>query len=664
MTIRTNLIIALTLVLCVMLATAGYLGWSSMRVSHQLRKLSPVVANLEGIATTRSNITRQIEDVVDCVATNSASARTEFARLSATVEDGFARWEVSILLQQQMGVPGDDENLKLASNLHDRYRQWHHHARQVIMHCERNEQKQARKLITENSYQTHESRLLTGIDQAMEDEMASVQTEFHFLLMTLGRLPWSDTKALRILERTEATLNSVIAVTRINTGISKQLKELIEDLLAPVATLRPFGWADNETQSALADFRRSAKRLVELGYPNGSRLLSESATLERQYSQFTILCQQTLANHQTENARKAAAMAESIIEEVMKEGLLPNLKHSLEVGNSELLRLSTIVGWQGVSVVICGALLVIATLVASLKGILRTFTIMEEGTSAITSGDLGHRIDLPPTTELGKLATSFNSMTDSLQKSRSDLEQLNAELELRVEDRTAQLAAANADLRLFSSSVCHDLRAPLSSISGYSQLLLLQHSDDSPLEIQATLQQIERSSFEMSEIIEALMKLARVSEEEIGEEEVDLTLQARLIIAALWGDEPERQLTVNIEEGITATGDRRLLKLMLENLLGNAWKFTARKEDGSIVFGKQQEDNETVYFITDNGAGFDMTMADSLFRPFGRLHATDDFAGTGIGLATVQRIVARHGGRIWAKGSPGSGATFFFTLNS
>jgi light-regulated signal transduction histidine kinase (bacteriophytochrome) len=158
------------------------------------------------------------------------------------------------------------------------------------------------------------------------------------------------------------------------------------------------------------------------------------------------------------------------------------------------------------------------------------------------------------------------------------------------------------------------------------------------------------------------MKLARVSEEELEQEEVDLSLLARIIAAEKREFDPLRKVQIEIEEGMTAMGDTGLIRLVLENLMGNAWKFTAQRDNGHIFFGCWTDTAETVFFIRDNGAGFDMAQSDSLFKPFGRLHNSDEFAGTGIGLATVQRIVARHGGRIWAEGAPDAGATFYFTL--
>jgi signal transduction histidine kinase len=285
-------------------------------------------------------------------------------------------------------------------------------------------------------------------------------------------------------------------------------------------------------------------------------------------------------------------------------------------------------------------------------------------TSSIAAGNLDHRIDLPANTELGRLASSFNSMTESLQKTHADLRELNARLEQRVEERTAQLAMVNEDLRLFSSSVCHDLRSPLSSISGYSQLLLMTSADTLDQQTRETLQRVVDSSEEMSAIINALMKLARVTEDDISSEPVDLSLTARLVIAEIQGRDPGRTVNIEIGEGLHAYGDGMLLRLVLENLFNNAWKFTAHKANGSIRFDCTLENEKTVFFVRDNGAGFDMTMADSLFRPFGRLHSADEFDGTGIGLATVKRIIDRHGGTIWATGEPGNGATFYFTLGA
>jgi len=662
MRIKTNLIIALSLVISVMLITVGYLGWSSLRVNHQLRKLSPSIMYLEGIAATRAGMTRQMKEVIDSAGPHGESSQADFKKTATIVEQGFSRWEAAIALQRGLSVPGEDDDLQELTELRELHAQWQDLAEEVISLNLQGKKKESRLLLMESSLKVNEGALLSGIDDALEDGVSEVQTEFHYLVMTLGRLPWFGNQALRILERTQATVNSVIAVSRINAGINKQARELMDDISSPVSTLRPFGWSGNETQASLIEFRRSARTLVDLGDASGTRLLSEALTLERQYRQFTVLCQQAMLSRQRGNVDKAAAQADVVIDKLMKEGLIPNIRTSLEIGTRDIQRLSSLAGWQGIGLVFAGALLVIGTLIASLRGIFRTFATLEEGTSAITAGDLGHRINLPPSTELGRLAASFNTMTDTLQRSRTELQELNAELEQRVQERTAQLATVNADLMLFSSSVSHDLRTPLSAIGGYSQLILLEQGDTLSSAVKTSLQHIVESAAEMSSIIDALLKLGRITEKEIGHGSVDLTLLATHIIADLKARSFGRQVTVEIQDGMVAQGDEQLLRLALENLLGNAWKFTAHRDEARITVSSRSEGESTVYSVQDNGAGFDTSRTGELFKPFSRLHTNEEFSGTGVGLVTVQRIIARHGGRIWAEGAPDKGATFSFTL--
>lgn len=239
--------------------------------------------------------------------------------------------------------------------------------------------------------------------------------------------------------------------------------------------------------------------------------------------------------------------------------------------------------------------------------------------------------------------------------------QLYSELEQRVRERTAQLEAANRELEAFSYSVSHDLRAPLRVIDGFSQLLL-EHSvaglDDESREY---LQTIHRATLRMSQLIEDLLNLSRVARTEMNRETVDLTRIATEIAAELQAAAPARQVELDIAEGVSANGDPRLLRVVLENLLSNAWKYTSRQPQACITFGCVRE-HQSIYYVRDNGVGFDVAYADRLFGAFQRLHSDAEFSGTGVGLATVQRIIHKHGGRIWAEAAVGEGATFYFTL--
>jgi PAS domain S-box-containing protein len=248
-------------------------------------------------------------------------------------------------------------------------------------------------------------------------------------------------------------------------------------------------------------------------------------------------------------------------------------------------------------------------------------------------------------------------------EAEAEIRSLNADLERRVALRTTELVAANKELDAFCYAVSHDLRAPLRAIGGFTRILSEDCATASP-DARDYFERVISATERMGHLIDDLLNLSRVSREVFHRGPVNLSAVAAEVGAELHRANPERNVEFVVTEGLTAQGDERLLRILLENLLGNAWKFTSRKEAARVEFGAESGGGETRFYVRDNGAGFDMRYAGKLFGAFQRLHGVKEFPGTGIGLATVQRIVNRHGGRAWAEAEVDRGATIFFTLES
>ncbi len=261
-----------------------------------------------------------------------------------------------------------------------------------------------------------------------------------------------------------------------------------------------------------------------------------------------------------------------------------------------------------------------------------------------------------------ELSCKVDERTAKLAQANTQIRTLNEELEQRIAKRTDELAAANTELEAFSYSVSHDLRAPLRSIDGFSLALIEDYGHKLDESGVGHLRRIRAGSQRMAQLINAMLDLARMSQRELQRDSVNLTALARDIVDGLLRGNPQRGAKFIIAERLIATGDSELLRIALENLFENAWKFSEQRCCPTIEFGALKSEKTSAFFVRDNGVGFNMAYADKLFSPFQRLHGANEFQGIGIGLATVHRIIRRHGGTIWAEGSVDQGATFYFTL--
>ncbi len=297
--------------------------------------------------------------------------------------------------------------------------------------------------------------------------------------------------------------------------------------------------------------------------------------------------------------------------------------------------------------------------------------------------DYSLRAEKTTADEIGTLAEAFNDLVTEVERSKDEMnrsneemrrqveerrqaelevQRLNEELEQRVTERTHELERANRELEAFSYSVSHDLRAPLRAVDGFSQALLEDYAERLDPTGRNYLERARAAAQRMGRLIDDLLKLSRINRAEFNRREVDLSAMVEDVLDELCAQHPERTVERRISSGLTEDCDPQLVRIALENLLGNAMKYSGKREKATIEFGMRNYRGKSCYFIQDNGVGFDMAYADKLFGAFQRLHNSSDYPGTGIGLATVQRVMHRHGGEVWAESELDRGSTFYFTL--
>ena len=286
------------------------------------------------------------------------------------------------------------------------------------------------------------------------------------------------------------------------------------------------------------------------------------------------------------------------------------------------------------------------------------------------SNDYSIRVNEHGAAEIQEFVNAFNTMLNRIAQreeerdtAEHELKKHRDHLEELVHERTAELEASNKELEAFSYSVSHDLRAPLRSIHGFCQMLLEDYSEVLDSNGQDYLQRVQTSALNMGNLIEDLLQLARITRSDFNKQKLNISELAEETIDKLKQQEPERRVDVKVQNDLYVNGDEHLISVALDNLLSNSWKYTGKTENAIIEFGSDHSGNGPhVYYVKDNGTGFDMKYADKIFLAFQRLHSKEDYPGTGVGLATVQRVIDRHGGKIWAESDMGKGTTIYFTL--
>ncbi|WP_020677859.1 sensor histidine kinase [Geopsychrobacter electrodiphilus] len=657
MKFQTKLIILTLLANLLLAAGAWQLMIGVNAVQKQVQLFVPATGYLQGISGVHSALTRQARESLDYLISRNPADKKNFFTTGKALDKAFLLWRESAAQQLALKVEGEQEDLERAEATYLLYLGWQKEMREIFALTDQQKWVMALKKF-QGAWETHlNNKLFPAINQALHDGMVEVEDTYHGLTLAVGIIPWDLTASSRQLDEIHNVMNILIDGNQVNASVNSQFSALIDYLLNNNAdSLERYEHSKIISQEALADWLHVAEK-AEPSDHQPSATGQQIAAIDRTFQRFAQQAESAIALKKAGLTTRALALIggqdDSLIADfhnstsiTIRDGAKALVTRATASRTTGILFLFSIFGF--ISLFSLG---IVREMFASLK-------TLSTGMDCIGAGDLSHRIVLKGDDVTGRLAQTFNTMMDSLCHSQRDLKKLTSELEQRVENRTLELEAVNRDLEAFNAMVSHDLRSPLAIISGYCELLLAKEMSQSD----EAVEQIASAADNIAQIVSALENLTCASLRPLNDEKIDLSQMAAKVIAELQFNSPTSPLDIQIHPTPLAVGDPHLLEIMLTNLLGNALKYSAQTALPRIEFGAFSEQGQTVWFVRDNGAGFDHLKKDMLFKPFGRLHSSKEFPGTGIGLLTVQRIIHRHGGEIHAESRVGAGATFYFSF--
>ncbi|SHI60227.1 HAMP domain-containing protein [Malonomonas rubra DSM 5091] len=662
MSLKLKMILILSLI-SVVLGTAVWHEMSSaFRVEKKVNLFVPATGYLLGIAEVNTGLARQAKEAFDYLVTGDLTDRQEFNQLTEEVERGFELWIDSAQTQKLLGVQGDLISAGEAEELRKIYFRWVDYVLGSFDLIDMGQRSLALKQFEYGSWALLEQEIFSSIDAAMQNGFNDVEDAYHELLLAIGNRVWKPGDNSEILDTTHAAIHNVIAGCRVNSTSSRQFSALATYLLTGNRqSLQRYEELKVEVRGAINDWFLAAFDQSLGSEPQLSMSVSSVSKIVTSLDDLMRAEDEAVRIRQEGMPRKALLMmVQGSLENPLGDHLPLLVFSTLKSGSEELLMLASRASRQGVILLSIAFLFLLLLILRMSQKILLSLQLLKDGMDAVSRGDLQQQVALEGNDELAQLARHFNQMSNNLLASRQEVDELNAGLEQRVAERTRELAKANQELDAFNSAVSHDLRNPLSLITGYAEMML---AEESPPEVQEEyLKAIIYAGEKMDNIIGTLMDLSRMSSADLERSRVDMSALAQDIFERFKQREPNRKVEVSLAGNLSVDADFDMMTIVLENLLGNAWKYTNQTQLASIELGAASDREKSYFYVRDNGAGFDMKNADMLFKPFKRLHTQSEFDGTGVGLATVQRIIQCHGGDIWAESEVGSGSTFYFSF--
>jgi len=653
-------LMALVFLVCGLLSVfIGYLLWHSWQVRYHTQRFIPALSYLSSISDARSWLTRQVKDGFDFLTSEEELEHSEYSRAAHQVSAAMVAWEDAITIQQTLGIAGEDEDLERVEQLRDDYQQWHELNLKVFENVPSTGHKEAVHQYADGVNRIIQEQIYDRLDDALEDGIAEVDDEYRAMLLAMGSTPWTANAAFERVQLTKGTINYLVAASNLSSALNRQVSALVDYLYLEQGDHHHYLLMQEQTCNAFDDLMAAHRRRMELSDHENDPLINQ---LQLTMQQVQVLADDLYRGLQSGKSLSELHDSSEQLERLLDAELVPCLLRTLQQGSDDLQSLTN-TAHEWLVVLITLVCIVIGVLALKLiRGIFTTIEQLREGMTIIADGNYDYRIEMERDDELGELAAAFDRMGSRLGRTRRELEDLYHGMEQRVIERTKELQLANQELESFNYSVSHDLRGALTQVSGLTQLMMVEGARMPEAEAQGYRERICLATTRMARTIDGLLQLSRLSGQAIKHLPVDLSAIVQDVAAELQGGGPRRVVQFHIIPDIVVLGDETLLRLAMENLLGNAWKYTASESIARIEFGVIERNGETTCYVRDNGIGFDSHDAERIFTPFVRLDNATPIAGEGVGLATVQRIVLRHGGTIRAEGVPNGGATFLFTL--